>query len=338
MRLPEYVSPSSLHKFESDKDEFYLKYLADVRAPRMKQTQPMAAGSAFDAFVKSFLHSKIFGHYGKDDAYHPDKIFEDQVEEHNRDWARKAGPYIFKRYKDSGCLADIMLELGTSVGNPRFEFSIQDFISTNIGDIPLLGKPDIYFTNNQGVRVILDWKVNGFCSKNATSPAKGYVRVRDTWFGSEGKASRNNNVAHPDATVGLFNGIRINQGMYLEECGPAGLEWADQLAIYAWLLGEPVGSENVIVGIDQIVGGGNLYSDPPKLRVANHRTRISHGFQNQLRDRLVYMWGCITDGHFYKNLTLEQSQAKCRQIEDLAVALSKDDPLSRFVNDCCRGD
>jgi len=338
VRLPEYVSPSSLHKFEDNKDEFYLKYLADVRAPRMKQTRPMSVGSAFDAYVKSFLHFSLFGNYGKDDAYHPDKIFESQVEEHNRDWARAAGAYVFKRYKDSGCLADIMFELGTSVGKPRFEFSIQDFVESKVGQIPLLGKPDIYFTNNNGARVILDWKVNGFCSGTGVSPAKGYIKVRDTWNGMEAKASRNNNVAHPDCVVGLFQGLKINKTMFLEDCGPAGVEWADQLAIYAWLLGEPVGSENVIVGIDQIVGCGNMIQDPPKLRVANHRTRVSAGFQNQLLERLTYMWGCITDGHFFKNMPLEASQKRCQGIEELAVSLSQDDPMSRFINDCCRGD
>ena len=56
MRKPEYLSPTSISLHEKDVDEFYSRYLADNKMPRMAQTQPMAIGSAFDAFCKSYLH------------------------------------------------------------------------------------------------------------------------------------------------------------------------------------------------------------------------------------------------------------------------------------------
>ena len=55
MREIKYLSPSSISTFFDDRTEFYLKYCAENRPPRMKQTQPMSVGSAFDAFVKNHL-------------------------------------------------------------------------------------------------------------------------------------------------------------------------------------------------------------------------------------------------------------------------------------------
>lgn len=68
-RTPSYISPSALKTFEKDAADYYIKYLCPTRVPRMPQTEPMAVGSAFDAFVKSFLHHSLFGNFGPDDAY-----------------------------------------------------------------------------------------------------------------------------------------------------------------------------------------------------------------------------------------------------------------------------
>jgi len=76
MRIPAYLSPSALGVFEKDREQYYLKYLADNRPPRMPQTEPMAVGSAFDAFVKSYLHHSLFGNHGKDNQYELNTIFE----------------------------------------------------------------------------------------------------------------------------------------------------------------------------------------------------------------------------------------------------------------------
>lgn len=336
MRLPKYISPSSLKTFEKDRAEFYLKYLADNKPPRMSQTRPMCVGSAFDAYVKSYLHNAIFGNYGVDDAYAKEKIFEAQVEEQNRDWARVAGQHVFDSYSKAGCLADIMFELSQCVGKPRFEFSIEDFVKSKIGNIPLLGKPDIFFTNKQGCRVILDWKVNGYCGNASTSPATGYIKVRDTWNGLHAKASRNNGNCHKDCIIKDHRGVKINGVIYMENVNG---EWADQLAIYAWLLGEPIGSEDVVIGIDQIVGCGQscIPDTNPDLRVANHRSRISRTYQLTLLGRLAYAWECIISGHYFKDLSLEDSKARCANIEAEATALADDsDPMGAFVNSVSR--
>lgn len=332
MKIPKYISPSALKLFEKNKEEYYLKYLADNKPPRMLQTEPMAIGSSFDGFVKSYLHYSLFGNYGKDNEYELNTIFEAQVQEHNRHFAFEDGKYVFDCYHRCGALADIMTELNTSISDPRFEFEIKDSLETKIGKVPLLGKPDIFFVNNEGARVILDWKVNGYFSNSRISPKRGYIKCRDSWGGSEAKASRNNGLAHKDAVVGNWKGLNINLSQPLEVTN---MEWADQLTIYGWMLGERVGSEELIFGIDQLVCA-KRENGKPLIRVANHRSKITSAHQFLLRDRLQYAWSCIT-GHFFDDLTPEESKAKCGGIEKIATGLSQDDPLSNFVNRVSRG-
>lgn len=329
MRIPEYISPSALKTFEQNADEYYLKYLADNRPPRSPQTQPMSVGSAFDAFVKSFLHNHYHGNYGPDNAYERDAIFESQVDEHNRDWARVAGEHVYRRYSRCGALKDLMSEINTAIQAPRFEFDLQGIVS----GVPVLGKPDIYFTNSEAARVIFDWKVNGYCSKSSVSPVKGYLKVRDTWNSLERKPSRINGVCHKDCVPVEHLGLRINGIQYMEDCNS---EWADQLAIYGWLLGEPVGSENLIVGIDQIACLEPGENGVPWMRVANHRTRVSSEYQFQLEARIKRLWNCITSGHFFPGLSREESEKRCADLEAMAAALSQTDDLSTFVNEVSR--
>lgn len=331
MRMPEYLSPTSLKTFEENRDEFFLKYLADVRPPRLPQTQPMSVGSAFDAYVKSYLHYNLHGNYGPGDAYSRDVIFEKQVEPHNRDWAREAGQHVFERYKLSGALADLMLELGTAVNAPRFEFDIKGTISSSIGEIPLLGKPDIFFINNEGARVLDDWKVNGYCGNSTTSPKPGYVKVRDGWRSDEGKPSRENHCPHKECWPVKYKGITINPNMYMEKLD---VGWADQQAIYAWLLGEEIGSEDLIVGIEQIVAKPGVFK--PLLRFASHRLKISQAYQFALYERIKLAWEAIKTGHIFTDLSREESDARCADLNEQAAALAGGDDLSQFVNGISR--
>lgn len=301
MRTPEYLSPSSIKTYVEDPEEFYFRYLCDIKTPRFPQTQPMAAGSAFDAYVKSYLHTSLFG-AGHDVRYELGTIFEEQVEKQNRDWAWEAGKHIFEEYKAAGCLADLMTELSQAVGNPRFEFTVQD----DIEDIPLLGKPDVFFINSFGARVIYDWKVNGYCSPRTKSPMKGFVKLR-TNVGGQYYPS-----IHKNCVLKIVKGIAINTAMCLED-GDKG--WADQLAIYAWLLGETIGSEEIIFGIDQICGPID------KLRFATHRLRISPDYQYQLFKLIEQIWGIIDSGWIFQDMTREQSDSRCGLLEKRAEAM-----------------
>jgi hypothetical protein len=331
MRLPEYLSPSSLKSFEKSQDEFYLKYLADKKPPRLPQTEPMAVGSAFDARVKSYLYYNIHGNYGPGDAYKFETIFEKQVEAHGRVEALKAGQIVFDAYKRSGALADLMLELATSISTPRFEFDVKGTVQTKIGEVPLLGKPDIFFINGEGARVIPDWKVNGYYSAKAPSPKKGYIKIRDGWSSVDGPPSKGNGMAHKDCWPAMKRGIKINPGIFMEQVDE---EWADQLAIYGWLLGEEPGSTDLIAGIEQIVGG------PPFLRIASHRCVVSAPYQYALLARVETTWKAIVGGQkgFFANLGLneEESEARCAHLEEQAAALSGGTDFDMFINETSR--
>lgn len=291
MRTPNYLSPTSIKLFYEDREQFYLRYLADEKQPREPQNHHMAIGSAFDAYCKSYLHEALFGK-GADPRYDRESLFVDQVEPHCRDLARKDAAYLFEAYKQAGCLSTMMLELSKAIGAPRFEFTIND----TIDGVPLLGKPDIFFTNQEAARVILDWKVNGFYSKRLKSPMKGYIRLMP------------GDKIHRDCHPLVVNGIMINAAMYLED---GNKDWADQLSIYSWLLGEPLGSVNMIVGIDQICGPAD------KLRFATHRLKISSDHQYDLMMLIKNAWKCVTNNHIFEEFSLDESQARCELLDKM---------------------
>lgn len=330
MRKPEFLSPSSLKTFEKGKDEFYLKYLADNKPPRLGQTDPMAVGSSFDARVKSYLHEKLYGNFGPGDGYRFETLFEKQVEPHARDKALVAGLDVFTRYKKSGALADLMIELGTAINTPRFEFDIKGTIRTRIGEVPMLGKPDIFFVNSEGIRVIPDWKVNGYYSKSNTSPKRGYVKIRDGWTSDEGKPSGGNHQPHKDCWPTMKKGIKMNPTITLADVD---IEWCDQITIYGWLLGEEIGSTDLVGGIEQIVGNS------PFLRIASHRCLASTAqYQYNLQERIETAWAAISGGKrkFFAELTEDESEARCNDLEDQAAALSSGDDLAALINETSR--
>jgi PD-(D/E)XK nuclease superfamily len=315
VRQPQHLSPTSLGLFYENPTEYYLMYLADNRPPKAPQTQPMSIGSSFDAYVKSYLHGRLFGEKN-DPRFEFKSLFEAQVEPHNRDWALTNGEYVFQRYKESGALADLMLELGKAVGPPRFELEVKgvvngtkDGMSANVLDVPLLGKPDLFFINSFGAHVILDWKVNGYCSNYPPSPMKGFIKLREKGV-SKGQ--------HKEAQVMSYKGMMINVATFLEHCNE---QWAAQLAIYSWLCGVDIGSD-FITAIDQVVC---KKADPmPILRFADHRCRISPTFQWSVFQKAQAAWEIINSGHFFRDLSLEDSIAKSKMLDGVADALKGD--------------
>lgn len=301
MRIPKYLSPTSLGNWEKDPEEYYLQYLADNRPPRIPQTQPMAVGAAFDAYIKSYYHSVLFDTV--DPRFEFEAIFEAQVEEHNRDWARETGKYVFECYKTSGALADLLSELQKSQSTPRFEFTLQE----EIRGVPLLGKPDLFYIHRSGTPIILDWKVNGFCSKYPKSPNRGYLRVRDGWTGVP---SRNANAVHKDAHPMSHNGVIINIAEFLETIEKS---WAVQLSTYAWLCGAEIGSE-FVVALDQIVAKPD-WEDHPQLRIAEHRCLVSADFQRQTMARYSELWEIVNSNHIFRDLSFQESATRCSMLD-----------------------
>jgi hypothetical protein len=332
-RIPKSLSYSSYSLHDKDPEEFFVRYLASTKAPRLPQETFMSVGSSFDAYVKAGLHAAVFGP-GTDPNFEFDKLFTDQVEEHNRDWAMEAGKYVFESYKLTGAYDELLTLLLKSIEPPRFESRIDGFV----GHVPFTGKPDLRFMlqlyDCEPVRVILDWKVKGFCSKYGASPSQGYALCRDgydavalkidaTKKNPEGKQSKSHGTPHNKYLEYNHRGLTINQA-FMETCND---EYADQVSCYGWLLGETPGDENVVVWIDEIVSryveGAN-----PLLRVANHRARVSRSHQLALKAKITGCWDAITAGHIFRDLSLEDSQNRCEVLEQMSVGLQTDGSAS----------
>lgn len=320
-RKPLYLSPSALKCYEKSPDEYYLRYLALSRPPKEAQTKPMAAGSAFDAYIKASLHYKLFGaNHVESNKYTVDALIEAQVESHNHDWARKAGNYLYLRYVELGCEADLLTMLATSAVDPKFEFSVQGTITTPHGleregmsrvtnGVPLLGKPDVFMMTSGGYPIIHDFKVNGYCSQYNTSPLAGYVKIRPGGY------------QHKEAFLSIYRGLMIDASCFFET---RNVDWAEQLATYGWLLGQPVGAE-FAVSVDQLVckGGSPDGEAFPEIRVAYHRSRVSEQMQYGLLNRFMTLWALIVEEpfHFFRDVDLATSQGRCGLLDRQAVTL-----------------
>jgi hypothetical protein len=288
----------------------------------MPQVNYLAIGSSFDAYVKSALYESVYGP-GHNPQFEFSAIFEQQVEEPIRDWALVNGKYIFECYKQFGPYADLLAMVEKSQTGPRFEFTA----TGTIEGVPLLGKPDMQFIHQGGANIILDWKVSGYCSKSPTSPAKNYKLARDCWDTTIAKPTRGGGAAHKDYAPMNWKGIEIHSG-WLED---ANMDWGNQLAIYSWLLGEPVGSQEVIVCIDQICGKPTGL-EKPLLRVANHRARISKVHQTNLMQQLQDCWGAISRGYIFDSMTFMENAEYCEMMEKQAILSNSEDPIQKYLN------
>jgi len=185
-------------------------------------------------------------------------------------------------------------------------------------ETPLLGKPDLLFPfKNQ--HVIFDWKVNGYYSKSMKSPEKGYLKCRDTWDHTICKPSRGGPVAqHKDVIMKNIGGLWINAAIPFEQVNK---KFAQQLTIYGWVMGIPVGAP-LIIGIEQLCGkpwpGGAL------LRIASHRGMVSEKYQYELALHISKIWETILRGHIFDWLTREESDARCAVLDDYYKAFQGD--------------
>lgn len=325
MRKPSYISSSSLGLWESDRERYYLKHLADVKPPKESQFDYMGIGSAFDAFVKSALHEALFG-VGADPAYERNALFTSQVEPQNRDVCWEAGQYAFEAYKLCGAYDDLLADMKRSEFSPQFEFRLDKVVE----GVPLMGYPDCYYIHKSGAHIVLDWKVNSYFSKYAASPYKFYSMVRDGWGETTAKPSRRCSQAHPKYKEMTHRDVKIGSHYLEDTCA----DWADQLSIYSWMLGERVGSEDAIVCIDQLACK-HREGAFPLIRIANHRARISAKWQNQLVQRLTSCWKAIQSGHIFTDLPIDESKAHQDILEMEATALARSshfDDVASWVN------
>lgn len=309
-----HISPSGLSLFDKDVQEFYMKYVARYKPPSIPQTRPMSIGSAFDAYTKSHIIDTL--KKNTDERYQFESLFKAQVEEHNRETGKVHGLHAFEQYKQSGALADIMLEIVQGDIEPKFEFDVKDYVKHSDGHVPLAGKPDMFYKNKHGHFVINDWKVNGYYGKSNTSPKPGYVMCRDGWV--TGNRSKNHRCAHKDAQIVNVGGVLVNMACKMEDIDR---DWATQLATYAWLMGCEIGSD-FIAGIEQLACSYGESDGKPNIRVASFRCKISKDFQFEVYQRYLKCYRALSSGIFFPELDRLQNDMKCLEMEKMAQTLN----------------
>jgi hypothetical protein len=328
MRIPKTLSYSSFSLCEKSPEEFYTQYLSPNAPTRTPQGPPLAVGSSFDAYVKAALHHDLFGG-GADPRYEFSALFESQVEKQNWDFALRAGKHVFKAYKVCGAYNDLLFWLKKAIKPPRFEFRIERAID----GVPFMGKPDCQFVLNLGqgdFDNVYDWKVRGYCSKYATSPSKGYATCLDTF---QSKPSRSHGKEHALYMPRDFHGLTINAG-FLETCST---DYADQLCLYSWILGETPGDENVVLGIEEIVSKCMGEGVKPDLRYARHRALCRKEYQLKLLERIHAVWDRIISGHFFNDMSKEDSDARCEVLDEVAAGQKLDGgETGEWFNDVAR--
>lgn len=343
------ISPTALDTYLKNDEEFYLKYLTQDRPPRFPQTVPMSVGSAFDAYIKCFLHQRLFGRNHKHSVeFEFDSLFENQVEPQNRDFAKKAGATCFLAYKESGALAQLLGLLTKSPTEPRFEFTeiahaadhgvyntvkmtpkVQETLAARgligtAGPVVLLGKPDLEFSikgNTDNINIILDWKANGYVSNSGKNPTPGYLNV---WDGFNPK-SKNHGSTHRDAIPHYEGDFVYSLHPNLEQQEET---WAKQIAVYNWICGTPVGSD-IIACIDQLACKPSY--PQPMITIVQHRCPITPEFQLKVYEQFQQLWNLAHSDHFFDRMSKEESQQRCALLAKQASIYEGDDEKTRFL-------
>lgn len=322
--MPKYISPSSLSKWESNRSEFYSMYLCEHRNPRPLQEVYMAVGSGLDAFVKSQIYSDVFGPSQlKGSQFEFTTIFESQVEAHCRDEVMTRAADLWKQYNESGAYGALLADIVQSPFPPQMEFTS----AAEVQGVPLSGKPDLRYVTKEHVHVLADWKVNGSTSVHGASPEQGFKIARNTYD------AKKNGEVHKKFEPMQFKDVVCN-ARYLDEfCD----YWADQLAIYAWTMGEEVGSEEFVTRMEQVACRPVKDQPLPRAKFATHVSRISKRHQELLISRIHDCWNTIKSGHIFTDMSREESDERCEMLDMVAQTPKNLNPvLAGYANETTR--
>lgn len=273
-----YLSPTSFMLWRENPVKFWMNYLAppELKMPRSPQTPPMAVGNVFDVHVKYHL-AQATGQQLPGDMLEKttDKRFLGRVSPIREDqlvlWE---GLRAYHMYRSSPAMR-LMLEGVTSVEVPMEGTRAIDVEDGKGGfdRVPIWGKPDAELWR-RGRRTIMDWKVQGAFNINRPNPEAGHnyqfvQRIKD------GEAHW--------ADLGPSHRA-IEPLELLSE------RWAIQCAMYAWMLGEAVGTE-FGVEIHKVV----LYSQT-EVEVLVWRNQVGRDFQRRIAQELRLCWEKVVKG------------------------------------------
>lgn len=253
-RLPSYLSPSALSTAEKMPNTFYLSRLISDPLKREAQGLAAAVGSAFDYYIKMKLIAKKFQH--KTDKLPEIKTgIETYIDE-----AFRAGKRAFRSYVDTAYCEEIYAD-------------VELWLNGLLEGVPLFGKLDATVFD-EGKVIPFDWKVTGYTSNTATSPAAGYYRL---WEGVFPKAKHD--LYESDIPFEI-----INEG------------WATQLCTYGWLMDKPYGTP-FHAKVDVLVWkNGSIRC------IAQYKGLITENWQKLVLYRYKRMWDLLNSGEFIKLL------------------------------------
>ena len=305
------ISPTMLSTWERSRVDWMRTYIGvPMKGPdgeivlttvREPQTEPMAAGSAFDAYVKEVL---IQG--GDAESISSLDITSSpywKVEPWNVEYGVKIGKYLLKKYTELGGMIRFQRLINEGV-----ELFMEEKVSGEItGEstvVPIGGFPDLFWYED-GVLTVHDWKVSQIKNDKPTI-MKGYselmvpplVKVPRNATLKPGDGDGDGLVyTHPDAGIGL------------EEIDS---KFADQLTIYAWLCGSEVGKP-IVGAIDRLCG--------MPLRVCRYRGMIGEEYQMKLVARLEAAWIGIQDMLALKGILGKDSGEGVANITDVSSVM-----------------
>jgi hypothetical protein len=291
MKLPKYLSPSSLKTAMKQPYTFYLTRLVDDPIAREPQSLPGAMGSAFDVFVKLMLVVKgrvdlkpyqlqtrlidscydptMRAEYAEMDL--PTMFYKMSVEEQHRKAVKDDASALMVNY----CKSSLFLDLAFHDIEIHRYFSV---LGDNNIIVPIFMKGDasvtVMTTKDNYEVVPLDWKVTGYGSKTGASPTAGYKRIWSIENGLEGP--------HPDYTP--------DRSMALVD-----ESWADQLCVYGWGMGRPIGLPFRAI-IHQLV------FRPSGWRIAEFDSWVTTETQLRLRDKFTVLWSDLQSGRFHSRV------------------------------------
>lgn len=223
LKVPEYLSPSSLKEFENCEMKFYLRRMARLEYLADVQGKPAAVGSAFDCMVIAAI-AQAQGNI--EPEYQLGNLLKASVTEH----VAEVVPYakrLFESYVRMGAFKKLMDE-----GIAELHTMTRRTISDGNKEVPVLGKPDLKTHSGR----VIDIKVNGAMSKSGQSPKPGYESYV--------------------SNMGDFVGPHDRCGEYLEFIDE---DWATQLSIYTWLDSGMLPFRDIDVGIEQVAIRGDKF-------------------------------------------------------------------------------
>jgi hypothetical protein len=248
------MSFSAYRTYQQDPEEYYMRYLANVRPPQPPSGKAANVGTVFDVLVKRQLAHDLGMPQPPEDLA--------RVE-----WpeAHDVGAWVLAQYQELGAYAALLHTLERST---RIAFEAK--LENDFHGLQLKGYPDLTFLY-EGSPVVLDWKVRNSVSRWPASPTPGYILCRPK--GNAHKLCK---------TMWVLPLAQHCEGDLTYNAAPFesfGELYAQQCQIGGWLTGTPA----PLCWIEELC----CKPDPdtpgrPIVRVATHRGGNSHGWADAL--------------------------------------------------------